>query len=736
MIENLYRHILSYLHGTIRKMHPLSILLLLGLFSSCKIDKYLGENEHIVAANKIKIENIENRRARVALEADLTTLYKQKDLPDILIGKSKSSAWWWFKFNEKDLQKDTLHGFKKWFYKSFATQPTLYDSSASAATVRIMEQYLRNVGYLHPKVVADHDYRNKKANKGLADITYTVYPRTLYIIDTTYFVCKDTKIQYLLNDLSTNTLLARGKSLDLRLFEQEKQRITTALNNSGYAAFTPNYFSQLGADTTWQKSRKNHDSVRLTLTVKTPNETGAHQKYKIGRISVYPAFEAIRGDSTSTDTLIFDKKHFITEGGQFGLKVGTLSNAIPLKQDSVFSKEKNDQTIRQLTNLGIYKFVNIKPIFDEKDTTAVSYKIYLTPQDKMSYDGGVELNYSNINLSNGASRLGRLGLATDLGFTHRNLFGGAEHFTSRFSAGLDRSLSFNKNSPLKNGFSFDIRFENTLSIPKFINFSNSWLLFSKLHIIKASFYKDLKENAKSDLTSSYVFSDRLFLDLYRLQQFNLGTRYVLKRKNGSEQFVINPTGVEVQLSKLTENFNNLADERLRRSLNTQLMTGFIARSLTHERSSKTNAIGERWQFLTHIEQSGLEILGLEQLFNKGNAFKLTNELSFSKFLRGEVDVRYNRQLTANRFFAGRLSLGIAKSLDNAPVPYSRQFSVGGPNSIRGWVIRDIFHAILHRQKRFLFKRVISNWNLIRSIVFRFFGVCTALFCSMRAIFGI
>lgn len=699
MIVNFIKHILSYIDGMMQNHvfnivriplvptilgYSISILLLFGLVSSCNVDKFLVKDEYIVGSNKIKLQNVPNRRTKVSLETDLATLYKQKDLPDILVGKSKLGAWFWYK-----QQRDTLpNRFKKWLYKGIANEPAIYNpksSPATVATVKNMEQYLRNIGYLYPKVVADHYFKGKE--KGLATITYTVNPGTLYMIDTTIFVCNDTKVQYLLNDIRDKTILSKGKPLDLRLFEQEKQRITTALNNFGYARFTPNYISQLEGDTSRQQSNNKHDSVRLTLTVQTPNESLTHQRYKTGIITVYPNFEAIRGDSTSFDTLFVDKKQFVTDNGVFGLKVSTLNNAIPLKEDSLYSKEKNDQTIRQLTNLGIYKFVNIKPDLNPNDSSSISYKIYLTPAPKMSFDGGVELNYSNINSSSSDSRLGRVGLAIDLGFSHRNLFGGAERFTSRFSAGLDRSLSFNKN--VQGGLSYDIRFDNTLSIPKFINFSNSWLLFNRLGLIKSDFYKELNENANSDLTSSYVLSDRLSLNLYRLQQFNLGTRYVLKRKNGSEQYVINPTGVELQLAKRTQNFDDVADERLKRSLSTQLMTGFVARSLSYERLGKVNDIGERWQFITHVEQSGLEIMLFEQLLNKGNPFKLTDALSFSKFLRADIDVRYNRQLTAKRLFAGRLSMGIAKSLDNNPVPYSRQFFVGGPNSIRGWVIRDI-----------------------------------------------
>ena len=688
MRVNFLNHIFTSIFNMMRyqavavyRITPLSIVLILGLFSSCSVDKFLQKDQYIVGINKIQLQNVSSRRTKVSLQTELTTLYKQKDLPDILIGKSKAGAWFWFK-----QQRDTFPSrFNRWLYQSFAKEPAIYNQKSMESTVKNMKQYLQNVGYLKPNVVGDHDFKDK--DKGLATITYTVDPGTLYVIDTLLIESSDTPISYLLNDTKDQTFLAHGKPIDIRLFDQEKQRITTVLNNFGYARFTPNFIASLEGDSsTVRYNSKKERLVNITLTVQTPNDRLAHQKYKTGEITIYPNYDARLGEVTKVDTIIADKKKFSTYDGQLGLKISPLSNAIPLKEGEWFSKEKNDQTVRQLTNLGVYKYVTIKPIVEPNDSI-ISYKIYLTPAKKMSFDAGLEVNYSNISQTNIGSSLGRIGLATDLGINHRNLFGGAERFSSRFSAGLDRSLSFKQDAI--NGLSFDIRFDNTLSIPKFINFSKSWLLFNKIGIVRSAFYKDLKENASSDLTSSYIFSDRLSLNLYRLQQFNLGTRYVLKRKNGTEQFIISPTGVELQLVKRTLKFDSIADERLKRSLSTQLMTGLAARSLSYELNGKVNSLGERWQFISRFEQSGLEVLLAERALNKGNPFKLTDALPFSKFLRAEVDLRYNRQVTLKKLFAARLSMGIAKSLDNEPVPYSRQFYLGGPNSIRGWVIRDI-----------------------------------------------
>ena len=676
-----------------RQSHPLStksalgvIVMLLVSLSSCNVRQFLQKDQFIVRQNSIKIENAPSRRAKSALAIQLATLYKQRDLPDFFFRKSKSGAWYWFKS-----QRDTTPSrFNRLQYNNFSRHPSIFDEKLSAATVQNMKQYLRNSGYLHPSVFFDKNFVG--GEKGFADVTYRVDAGRLFVVDSVEFVCADTAVLFLLNDTRDRSLFQRGAPLSVALYEQERQRITETLNNFGYAQFTSNYVTQLEADTSFVRfDNKNNRLFNLKITVQTPTAKPTHQKFTTGVVSVFPNFDARRGETTTHDS-IADGKHFLTYDGELGLKMKPLTNAIPLTPGETYRKENTDKTLRQLTNLGVYRFVNIKPLIAESDSNRIDYKVYLTPTKKMSFEAGIEVNYSNVaqtSQSAGQGQLGRIGTAVDFGFTHRNLFGGAERFNTTLSAGLDYGLSQQANAT--NGFSSDIRFENSLSIPKFINPSGSWRLLNRFGIINNSFYNALRESASSDIGVGYLFSDRLALTpaLYRLQQFNLNFRYVLKRKNAAERYVINQTGVELQLGKLDAAFEARINERFRRSLEDQLLTGALFRSLTYERNFNANIYGERWQFIGKIEQSGSELWLAERAFNKGDAYKLNDRIPFAKFWRGEVDWRFTRQFTPKKAFAARLSVGMAVPFGDEPVPYSRQFFVGGPNSVRGWLSRDL-----------------------------------------------
>ncbi len=667
------------------KNGPLSIWLILGLFlpffTACNVEQFLQKDQHIVRKNTIELKNVKSKRIQTALKTELATLYKQRDLPDLFAGrKSRNGAWYWFKSLKAD---SSTHRLQRWQYQNFSRPPSFYDEKATAATVKNIRQYLQNSGYLHPVVVSEKNFRGKE--KGMADVSYIVDPGRLYVIDSAQFYCADTAIQYLLNDLSDKTILKRGAPLDARLYERERQRITESLNNLGYARFTSNYIAPLDADTTEVRFDADRNrQVNIKLSVQRPNDPLAFKKFATGEVVVYPKFDVNRGETIAFDSIIDAKIFFTYKKGDIGLRAAALSKAIPLMPNQPYRKDDADRTLRQLNNLGIYRFVNIKPMIEDCDSNAVNYKVYLTPNKKMSIESGLEINWANIaNAQSG--RFGRVGLALDFGFSHRNVFGGAERFNSTISLGLDYGLG-----QTQSAFSQDFRFQNTLTTPKFINFTRSWWLLNRLRLVNNDFYNDLRDNANSEITIGYSYRNLLPLNLYQLQQFNLNFRNVLKRKNNIERYIFNQSGVELQLSRTDPQLDN--NPRFLKSLQKQLLTGLAFRSLTYENSGKPNNFGEQFQYTFSIEQSGSELFLAEQIFNGGKSYTVptnASDLAFSKFWRGEFDVRYTRQLLAKRAFAARFSVGLAAPFSGTFVPFSRQFSVGGPNSIRGWLAQDI-----------------------------------------------
>jgi outer membrane protein insertion porin family len=652
------------------------------LFSACNVTQFLEKDQFIVQKNQIEVQNIANNKARKTLQNELSTFYLQKELANSLIGKRRSGAWFYFK-SQKTLKPSRI---KKWAYKNFAKSPTLFSEEQTDSTVSTMKRYLRNQGYLYPSVYYDKDFHNK--DKGFADVIYHVNAGKMYVLDTINFLCTDTAIQYLLSDTRDKSFLQRGSPLSASLYDQERVRITETLNNSGYARFTPNYVSQLEeADTidTGVDGNGNR-KVNVNLTIQMPANGKGHLKFYTADVIIYPNYDARLGETIAKDTIV-DGKIFFTYDGVLGVKPQYLSKAVDVSPGTIYKKEETDKTIRQLTNMALYKFVNVKANIEECDSTLITYKIYLTPSKRMSLESGAEFNFSNVATTTGKGQ--RIGFAIDLGFENKNILKGGERFRTSLFAGIDKGLS--NTSTQKNGLSYDVRSDVTLSFPKFVDLYRTWKLLDKMTFVKKNFYQDLVKNASTDYNIGYALSDRLGLNQYRLQQFNLGVRYILKKNNNIEKYNINQTGIELILSDLDPIFEELIKgQRAFFSFQSQLMTGLAFRSFGYEHVGKPNRYNERWQYSFNLEQSGSEVWLAEKLIKPQNPFTIGNNLSFSKYWRGEFDVRYSHQFKAKRAYAARLSLGLAVPFaDVSSAPYSRLFSVGGPNSIRAWLNRGI-----------------------------------------------
>ena len=658
------------------------------MLSSCNVKQFLEKDQHILSNNAVKVRDISTRSTRKALQTELSSLYKQKPLGDFIIFKSKSGAWFYYKsVNNKDAGR-----FNKWLYRSFGKRPTLFDPFQTDLTVKNMKQYLINKGYRYPSVFYEKDFHGD--DKGYADITYYANPGKLYVLDTVNFRCLDTTIQYLVSDTKEQSFLKKGVPLSVNLYEQERVRITKLLNNKGYARFTPNYIAQLDADSidTGLDERGNR-KVNINLVIQLPNDKPSHQKYYVGDVRIYPNYDARFDLPTDIDTF-YNGKFYYNSKKKFEIKVSTLDNAIGIIPNTLYSRETEDKVIKQVNALGYYKFSRVNTNIEECDTTILQYNLLLTPGKKMAIDPGAEINYSNISGNSGS--FGRLGAALDFGFVNRNFLGGAERFSSSLSGGVDIGL-FSSNST-NSGLSSDIRFDNVLSIPKFVNPSKTFKYLNRWNIVKDNFYNELKDNATTEINLSYIFSDRLALNLYRLQQFNLGYKYVLKRKNGLERFTFNPVGVELILSQLDGLFRENANLRTKRSLDPQLLTGLVFRTFTFEKSVPPKSIGGNTvQYSLLLEQSGSELWLIDKLRGGSKTpLRVNDSLGFSKFWKAEFDIRWNNidsrlsQDGKSRGLAARLAVGIASNFGDAPyVPYSRQFFVGGPNSIRGWLARGV-----------------------------------------------
>lgn len=653
----------------------ISLILVL---SSCSTSKFLKNDELLLKGNKIKIigdEKIKNKRK---LNYDLTTLYKQKPNGKVLFNLFFPREWFYFSNQEPG---DTSK-FQQWQKRVLGETPAIYNEKLTLATVESMTYYLQYQGFYDAEVesVPEVDGRD-------IYLTYFIKPKTKYKVDSTFFSSEDSKLDSILEQISTQSILKKGKGLDGNNYEKEKERISRHFRNNGYAYFAPYHFGPLEADTTLHKNQAN-----VYVKVLAPFGDSSHQQYTIGEVTIYPNYKLAAREEALKDTIIEGYLFKSPDETPF-IKPKVILSAIHLKRGDLYSQENYDKTYKKLSSLGTFKFIRIKQDPDSISPNQLNIRIELHPNLKMEFGADFDFNYTNQSSTSSTTNL--IGFSVSPNLRNRNLLGGAELLVTNLSAGAEINPNLNDTLFLN---TIDLRLQSDLYLPKFLDYLGIWKKLNKIptgknkRLIPNHFYADLKDNAATRLSASYNYL--LILDWYRYNLFNASYGYDLQRSN-NKRYIINHIGIDYLNPETAPAFEQLLQFNpfLERSFGEQLFVSLLFRDFNYLYNSRPNKYGVSHYLGFNIEMAGAEFWLGNSIYN---AFALRSEtlrvgnIDFSQYLRMELDLRYFKQYTPKQSFAARFNIGLASPFGfTTDVPYVKQFYVGGPNSIRAWAPRGL-----------------------------------------------
>jgi len=654
----------------------ITVGILLFLCSSCGVNKYLGQDDYLITNNKVILEDTENKiKEKSELKYELSTLISQKPNGRFLLFFKPKLRWYLNAKPESEVQTKFNH----WFRRKFMEPPVLYKREVMYETAQDMQNYLYNKGYFDVKVLPSNSLRKGKK----ATINYKVIPGDLYTVDTLILESKDPVIDSLIPWLSENTILTNGAPIDVSLYNKEVSRITDTLRNNGYAFFYPNYIKTLESDTTgWGTSLTIYDEI-----IK-PFDEWRHRAVNIGSINVYSNFNGELG-VPHRDTLI-DGLHYRTVDKNIGIKPKVIRRNVFFNEGELFDQSKLNLTNKQLTALGIYKFVNIRTSKSTNPVGFIDIDIILSKQKKQFIDYETDINNSERPLTDSRSIF--LGTGANVSYLNRNLFGGAE----RVGLTLEGGVEFNLTDPSRLINSLDLLARLDVQLPEYIDVPGTWKLlslakFGDWSLLKPSFLKSLKDDGIP--IGSLSYNSFIFRDFYGYNSIDASWSYDLK-KSARAKYSIKTVGLTLFQSETQEAFEPIliSNTFLEESLGSRLFTGFLYSDFNYLWTSEQSVLGETWQFRFNHEVSGLETLLANKLFNKGRGrFDLPGDLEFAHFTSVDVDLRYFKEFKDGNVLALRTEIGVATPFSNLSesVPFVKQFFVGGPNSIRSWFIREL-----------------------------------------------
>jgi len=632
------------------------------LFTGCHPTRYLPENNYLLSDNKIKIDS------RQLSKKDINGFLRQQ--PNKRVLGFRFHLWL---YNQSNPAKN--NGINRWL-RQIGEAPVLWDAYQTDRSVQQIGLYMRNKGYYHAKI--DHEIFFHKRE---VDITYSIKTGKPFLIKAVNYQFEDTTLSPLVLKDTINSLIKRGAPFDVDVLQNERQRIETFLKNRGYYNFTKDYVG-FEADTLGDA-----DKVSLTLQIHKYMETNNkgslvsrfHPQYRVRNVLIHSESKHHSVDSTmiassGSDTLSIDSLYFIYPRS-FTIRPKTISQAVFIQPNRLFNQSNVDQTYLHLSTLKVFRFTDlqfseVRPLGDEPGKRWVDCNLFLYPQVMQSY--AVELEGTNSS--------GNIGVAGNVSYQHKNLFGGAEVFDIRLKGAVE-TFSRQFSTGFKNTLEFGL--ETSVSIPKF------WLPFRTSQFVK-------KYSPKTSITAAYNYQRRP--DYTRtIANASFGYTWQGNRYN---TFIVNPVELNaVKIFSIDQDFLNSIKGKpyLENSYHDHFVSvstfTFIFNNQNIRKKESFVYLRTSFESAGNLLSAYNDIAGTRGIYEGTDTLKKVYSLfgtQYSQFLRSEVDVRYNQLLNQTDWMVYRVYAGAGLPYGNSTsLPFEKKFFSGGSNSIRAWQARTL-----------------------------------------------
>jgi outer membrane protein insertion porin family len=627
------------------------------MFSACTAMKYVPDNEVLYTGADLKLVPTGKIRAKKRVKELMDQNVSPKPNGSIL-GMRPGL---WFYYVAGDPKKK---GFRSFIKNKLGHPPVYMRDVDPERTTNLIKGHLINNGFFQARVEFKSQIEKKKGR-----MIYTAYVHRPYRLRKIDYPENDTLFANI-DSIRNESYLKVRQRYNLERMQAEQERIEESLENYGYFFFDDRHLLFEADSTVGEKQ------VDLTLTLEKGVPPKATRIYHLGAISIFPDY-TLTDDSLirATDTLKIDGYNYIDRQKNYRPKI--ITKVINLKEGNTYRRIDREYTLQHLMSLGSFKFVDIKFREDRRDSTRLNTSIYLTPHLKKSIRADLQATSKSNNF---------VGPGLSIKFTNRNFLGGSERFDITASTGYEVQISRKIPEPL-NAFEFGI--ESGLSVPRFIAPVD-------IH------YPSRKFLPTTDFKLGFRLQQRI--GYFRLNSFTLNYGYTW-RENTLKTHELFPVDVNyMKLGKTSEDFNTMITNNpfLARSLEDQFIMGArysytLNTQVNEQRQEKYKE--QRFERSNFFFNAKLESAGNLVHLLRGGQFKSnveqdsTNKIfgsAYAQFIRGESDFRYYFRFDEKNMLASRLVIGTGYAYGNSiTMPYIRQFSTGGSNSVRSFPARSI-----------------------------------------------
>ena len=634
------------------------IVFILLFITSCNSTKYVPNGESLLNENHINV-NKEGVKKN-----DLVPYIKQNPNKRIF-----GARFYLGLYNLSNINKE------KWphnWLRNIGEEPVIYDPDAMIKTKEQMKSYVASKGYFDGRVTDTVITADRKT-----DVFYNVDLLRPYTIRNLTYEIADSNIKKLCFFDSVNCVIVRGKPYDVDVLQTERTRFERFIRDHGFYGFSNDYISFKVDSTIGNRQVNIKYSVRNFTKLDVNNNISSEPfaVYTIKNIYIYPDFvpqEALEGGEAylnSLDTTFYKGYYFVTSKKKHEVKYDLILQSLYLKAGSVFNVTNTEQTQSHLLSLKIYRLVTITYNDAQENENLqgmelrLDCNIHLTLLSQQSYK--IELEGTNSG--------GNPGGALNLIYQHKNLFHGAELFSTKLKGAY--SAYTQPNARLSSIQEYGL--ETSLRLPEFL------VPFVKTE----NFIK--KYNPSTTLLASYDYQSMPFYTrTIAIASFGYNWKAGFYKEH-----IVNPVQLSlVNVPKIDSAYKAYiaASSYQVHSYDNVLILGGSYSYIFRNQKIKNSR--DYWFIRVNAETAG-NLIGLAEKLAGGNKIDNTYHIlgqPFAQYAKTDLDLRYNYKFNDVSSIAYRGFFGIALPYGNSKeVPFEKQYFEGGANDIRAWQLRSL-----------------------------------------------
>lgn len=647
----------------------LACLLLAGLLTGCNIAKNLPAKERLYDGTDIviKADSTVSADEQETLTNQLLELARPRPNAK-LFGYPYKVGFYYL------LGEPKKNGLRAWFRKKFGEEPVLASARAISANIPIFEATLQNEGYFDSKVTGELKEEGYKA-RGVFEAS--VKPR--YYIDSVGFLVDSTPVRKALKLTSGKTVFKKGDPYRFDNIKIERERISQAIKQQGYYYFLPDYVAVLADnDTTLHKTK-------LYFAIKPEIPAAAAVPYSIRNVFIYPNYSLSTAQVDTNLQLAYQSQSNFTivdSSNRFNPKL--FRDIVAVRPNTRYNSLAQDLTLSRFINVGAFKFVRNR--FDpaqQGDSAILDVHYYLTPYPTKS----IRLEIDGTSRSNNFN-----GSQVIVSWRNRNAIRRAELLTINANAGIEYQIGGGD----KNITNYRFGLDALLSFPRLVS--------------PIRFKYDVRRKAlpKTNVTAGYQTIIRG--GLYRINSFQTTFGYAWRQSQKVEHVFqpFNANYVYVPSDKIGEQvINLLLDPEVSKIvkdqyINTVYRSDQLILSSLYQfnyNSSPRTVSPNTFRLTANAEIAGNAANLFVRNIKPSEDRKQIFGVPFAQFLRLDVDARLYRKVSSSIIWANRFFAGVGMPYGNSSgyqIPFTKQYFVGGSNSIRAFRPRAIGPGLFTR----------------------------------------